>query len=59
MRDSSSEEFQALAAAVRAYDRLVRQAQQTPMAADPVELLTALSVVGEASLVMVKRAGAL
>ncbi|HWC24054.1 MAG TPA: hypothetical protein VG502_17295 [Flexivirga sp.] len=54
-----SDEFQALASAVRAYDRLVQQAHTAPVAADPVELLAALSVVGEASVVMVRRAGAL
>lgn len=54
-----SEEFRALASAVIAYDRLVREARTKPVSADPAELLSALSDVGEASLVMVKHAGAL
>lgn len=57
--DPASGEFQALVAAVRAYDRLVQQAHKRPVSVDPVELLSALSKVGQASLVMVRHAGAL
>lgn len=54
-----SPEFQALAAAVRTYSRLVEQSRSRPMTIDPVDLLHALSDVGEASVVMVRNAGAL
>lgn len=54
-----SDEFRALASAVIAYERIVQQARTEPVSADPAELLSALSDVGEASLVMVKHAGAL
>ncbi len=55
----ASDEFLALAAAVRVYDGLVQQARREPVSIDPVELLSALSEVGEASMVVVRRAGAL
>ncbi len=55
----ASDEFLALAAAVRVYDGLVQQARREPASIDPVELLSALSEVGEASRVVVRRAGAL
>ncbi len=54
-----SDEFLALAAAVRAYDGLVRQARREPVSIDPADLLSALSDVGEASVLVVRRAGAL
>lgn len=57
--DPASEEFLALASAVRTYDRLVRRARREPVAIDPVDLLSALSDVGEASVAVVRRAGAL
>ncbi len=57
--DPASEEFLALASAVRAYHRLVEQSRREPVSIDPVDLLEALAHVGEASLVMVSRAGAL
>lgn len=57
--DPVSEEFLALAAAVRTYHRLIQQSRREPVEVDPVDLLTALSAVGEASVAMVSRAGAL
>ncbi|RNI21294.1 hypothetical protein [Flexivirga caeni] len=57
--DPASDEFQALATAVRAYSHLVAQSRVRPVATDPVELLRALSAVGEASVEVVRRAGAL
>lgn len=57
--DHASEEFQLLAAAVRTYDTLVQESRRHPVTIDPVDLLTALSDVGEASVAMVRRAGAL
>ncbi|GGB16197.1 hypothetical protein GCM10011492_02400 [Flexivirga endophytica] len=56
--DPGSEEFQTLAAAVRTYSRLVAQSRSQPMSIDPVDLLHALSDVGEASVAMVRNAGA-
>jgi len=57
--DLESEEFRALASAVRTYSRLVAQSRATPISTDPVALLRALSDVGEASVAVVRRAGAL
>ena len=57
--DPASEEFLALASAVRTYNRLVQQSRREPVSIDPVDLLAALADVGEASLAMVSRAGAL
>jgi len=55
----ASEEFLALAEAVRTYQRMVQQSRREPVSIDPVALLSALSDVGEASLAVVSRAGAL
>jgi len=57
--DLESAEFQALASAVRTYSRLVAQSRARPISTDPVALLRALSDVGEASVAVVRRAGAL
>ncbi len=57
--DPASDEFLELASAVRAYQRLVQQAHREPVSIDPSDLLSALSQVGEASLAVVRRAGAL
>lgn len=57
--DLESEEFLALASAVRTYSRMVAQSRATPISTDPVALLRALSDVGEASVAVVRRAGAL
>ncbi|WP_446664422.1 hypothetical protein [Flexivirga sp. B27] len=57
--DHGSEEFRTLAAAVRTYSRLVEESRLRPTQIDPVDLLHALSDVGEASVAMVRSAGAL
>lgn len=57
--DQESAEFRTLASAVRTYSRLVEQSRQRPTAIDPVDLLHALSAVGEASVAVVRSAGAL
>lgn len=57
--DEQSEEFRTLASAVRTYSRLVEQSRVRPRSIDPVDLLHALSDVGEASVAVVRRAGAL
>ena len=57
--EPASEEFQELAAAVRAYNTLMEESRRQPVDVDPVELLGALSDVGTASIEMVRRAGAL
>lgn len=57
--EPTSPEFQALASAVRTYNQVIAQARARPVATDPVHLLRALSAVGEASVAVVRRAGAL
>lgn len=57
--EPASEEFLALASAVRTYHRLIQQSRREPVSIDPVDLLSALSAVGEASVAVVSRAGAL